>query len=87
MLYLLGNVDACRDAHKIQQAAIERKMKLSVILVPKSIENNFPFIDKCIGFDTIVQGAVEAIDKVWIARQIMMINYPGKPSRFFLFMS
>jgi 6-phosphofructokinase 1 len=68
MLYLLGNVDACRDAHKIQQAAIERKMKLSVIIVPKSIENNFPFIDKCIGFDTIVQGAVEAIDKVWGAR-------------------
>jgi len=67
MLYLLGNVDACRDAHKIQQAAIERKMKLSVILVPKSIENNFPFIDKCIGFDTIVQGAVEAIDKVLLA--------------------
>lgn len=37
------------------------------IAVPKSIENNFPFIDKCIGFDTVVQGAVEAIDRVLLA--------------------
>jgi len=67
MLFLLGNVDACRDAHAIQMGAVARKMKLSVIMTPKSIENNFPFIDKCIGFDTIVQGAVEAIDKVLLA--------------------
>jgi 6-phosphofructokinase len=48
---LLTLADACR------------KMKLSVIMIPKSIENNFPFIDKCIGFDTVVQGAVDAIHR------------------------
>ncbi len=31
------------------------------IVVPKSIENNFPFMDKAIGFDTIVQGAYACI--------------------------
>ena len=54
-LYVLGNVDACRSAHEIQAGAVARKMKLSVIAIPKSIQNNFPFIDKCIGFDTVVQ--------------------------------
>jgi 6-phosphofructokinase 1 len=47
--------------------AVKRKLKLSVIFIPKSIENNFPFIDKCIGFDTVVQGAVDAIHRVLLA--------------------
>ena len=30
-------------------------VSVTQIFIPKSIENNFPFIDKCIGFDTVVQ--------------------------------
>ncbi|EKX53540.1 hypothetical protein GUITHDRAFT_100526 [Guillardia theta CCMP2712] len=66
-LYVLGNVETCKSASDIQLGAIKRKMKLSVILIPKSIENNFPYIDKCIGFDTVVQGAVDAIHRVLLA--------------------
>lgn len=67
MLFVLGNVDNCRTASKVQMEAVRRKMKLSVIMIPKSLENNFPFIDKCIGFDTVVQGAVDAIHRTLLA--------------------
>jgi len=66
-LYVLGNVESCRAASEVQLGAVKRKLKLSVIFIPKSIENNFPFIDKCIGFDTVVQGAVDAIHRVLLA--------------------
>jgi len=66
-LYVLGNVESCQAASKVQLAAVRRKMKLSVVFIPKSIENNFPYIDKCIGFDTVVQGAVDAIHRVLVA--------------------
>ena len=67
MLFILGNVDTCKTASAVQSEAMQRKMKLSVIMIPKSIENNFPYIDKCIGFDTVVQGAVDAIHRTLLA--------------------
>jgi len=66
-LYVLGNVEVCKSAQKVQLEAARRKMKLAVIMIPKSIENNFPYIDKCIGFDTVVQGAVDAIHRTLLA--------------------
>jgi 6-phosphofructokinase 1 len=66
-LFVLGNVETCKAASAIQMEAVRRKIKLSVIMIPKSIENNFPYIDKCIGFDTVVQGAVDAIHRTLLA--------------------
>jgi len=66
-LYVLGNVDTCKTASMVQMEAVRRGVKLSVILIPKSLENNFPYIDKCIGFDTVVQGAVDAIHRTLLA--------------------
>lgn len=44
----------------------KRKLKVSVVAVPKTIDNDILFMDKTFGFDTAVEEAQRAINSAYI---------------------
>lgn len=61
-LYVIGGDGSHRGALSIYKGALERKMLLAVVAVPKTIDNDVPIIDKSFGFDTAVEQAVRPIN-------------------------
>lgn len=61
MLFVIGGDGTMRAAQKIQDEVDSRKLKLAVIGIPKTIDNDIPYIAKSFGFDTAVEKATEAI--------------------------
>lgn len=43
-----------------------RKLKISVVGIPKTIDNDVPIIDKSFGFETSVEEAVKAIKSAYV---------------------
>ncbi len=64
VLFTIGGDGTMRGAAAIWQEARRRKLKLSIIGVPKTIDNDIPFVFKTFGFDTAVEEAVKAINRV-----------------------
>jgi 6-phosphofructokinase 1 len=60
VLLAIGGDGTMRGAHAIHEAA--RSTPLGVIGIPKTIDNDIPFVDKTFGFDSAVATAREAID-------------------------
>lgn len=60
-LYCIGGDGTMRGATALAQRLNERGVTLSVIGVPKTIDNDLPFVERTFGFDTAVSMAVEAV--------------------------
>jgi 6-phosphofructokinase 1 len=61
VLFVLGGDGTLRGAQKIVDAAAARQLALSVIGVPKTIDNDIPYIDHSFGFQTAFSRAAESI--------------------------
>ena len=61
ILFLIGGDGSMRAAEAISAEAAKRKLKMSVIGVPKTIDNDINFVTRSFGFDTAVEKATEAI--------------------------
>ncbi len=61
MLFCIGGDGTQRGARDIAQEAVRRRYTMSVIGVPKTIDNDLAFVYKTFGFETAVQTAVAAI--------------------------
>ena len=61
LLFVIGGDGTLRGAAKIADEAARRGMKLAVIGVPKTIDNDIPFIDQSFGFQTAFTRATESI--------------------------
>jgi 6-phosphofructokinase 1 len=61
MLFIIGGDGTMRAARRIQEEITTRKGKISVIGVPKTIDNDISFVTRSFGFDTAVEKATEAI--------------------------
>jgi 6-phosphofructokinase 1 len=61
ILFVLGGDGTLRGAQKIVDAAAARGIALSVIGVPKTIDNDIPYIDHSFGFQTAFSRAAESI--------------------------
>lgn len=44
-----------KSAEKLYQIIKERNLKISIVVIPKSIENEIPIIDKSFGFETAIE--------------------------------
>jgi 6-phosphofructokinase len=44
----------------------KRKLKVSIVAIPKTIDNDILFMDKTFGFDTAVEEAQRAINSAYI---------------------
>src|SRR5450755_852994 len=61
VLFVIGGDGTLRGAQKIVDAAAARAYKLSVVGVPKTIDNDIPYLDHSFGFQTACARAAESI--------------------------
>ena len=61
ILFVIGGDGTMRAAKCIQDEVKKRGIKLGVIGIPKTIDNDISFITRSFGFDTAVEKATEAI--------------------------
>jgi 6-phosphofructokinase 1 len=61
LLFMIGGDGTLRAASQIVREITSRKLKLSVICVPKTIDNDINFVDPSFGFQTAVEEATYAI--------------------------
>lgn len=61
ILYTIGGDGTLRGGHAISDLAKKRGLKLSVVGIPKTIDNDISYIQKSFGFETAFSVAVEAI--------------------------
>lgn len=62
ILFTLGGDGTQRGAHQIQQEIERRGLKIAVVGVPKTIDNDIAFVDQTFGFDTAVETARTVLD-------------------------
>lgn len=61
ILYTIGGDGTLRGAHKLSEIAMRRGMKLAVVGVPKTIDNDISFVQRTFGFETAFSEAVDSI--------------------------
>jgi len=66
MLFLVGGDGTQSAGNLLYEEAKRRNMKLSIVGVPKSIDNDVMYFDKTFGFDSAVAAASEVIRNVFV---------------------
>jgi len=61
MLFTIGGDGTQRGAYDITQEVEKRKLKVAVVGIPKTIDNDLSFIERSFGFETAVSKAVESV--------------------------
>lgn len=61
ILFVIGGDGSLRGALQISEAVRERGLKISVVGIPKTIDNDIMFVDKSFGFETAFAEAVKSI--------------------------
>lgn len=61
ILFLIGGDGTLRAANRISEEIEARELKKSVIVIPKTIDNDIPLVARSFGFDTAVEMATDAI--------------------------
>ncbi len=61
MLFVIGGDGSLRGAHTISEEARRRGLSLAVVGIPKTIDNDIPWIDHSFGFQTAFARAIESI--------------------------
>mmetsp|Transcript_7668 Transcript_7668/g.16695 ORF Transcript_7668/g.16695 Transcript_7668/m.16695 type:complete len:563 (+) Transcript_7668:67-1755(+) len=64
LLFVVGGDGTVRGAAKIANEVKERGLPIAVAVVPKTIDNDVPLIDRTFGFETAVEAAREAINVI-----------------------
>jgi len=62
MLFAVGGDGTLRGARDIAEEVQRRGLKISVIGIPKTIDNDISYVERSFGFETAVSEAVESID-------------------------
>ncbi len=61
ILFLIGGDGTLRAALDIWREIARRELRIGVIVIPKTIDNDIPLVSRSFGFDTAVEVATEAI--------------------------
>ncbi len=61
ILFLIGGDGTLRAANRICEEISARDLRKSVIVIPKTIDNDIPLVARSFGFDTAVEMATDAI--------------------------
>jgi len=64
VLFVIGGDGSIRGAMQIAKEAAERELRISVVGIPKTIDNDVPYIDQSFGFQTAFSRAAESIRAV-----------------------
>lgn len=60
VLFVIGGDGSLRGAHAITREVARRNLKIAVVAVPKTIDNDISFVQKTFGFETAVSEARRA---------------------------
>lgn len=87
MLFVLGGNGTHAGANAIHEECRRRQLKVAVVGVPKTIDNDILLMDKTFGFDTAVEEAQRAINSAYIEahsayRGIGIVKLMGRSSGF-----
>ncbi|CAH9094975.1 unnamed protein product [Cuscuta epithymum] len=87
MLFVLGGNGTHAGANAIHDECLKRQLKVAVVGVPKTIDNDIMLMDKTFGFDTAVEEAQRAINSAYIEahsayRGIGVVKLMGRSSGF-----
>lgn len=87
ILFVIGGDGSLRGAMKIADIVAERREKISVVGIPKTIDNDIPFIDQSFGFQTAFSEAVEAISSAHVEAKaapngVGLVKLMGRHSGF-----
>ena len=87
MLFIIGGDGTQRGALDIANEIEKRGLKIAIIGIPKTIDNDLIFIQKSFGFDTAVQKATEAVSAAHMEAHshingIGLIKLMGRESGF-----
>ena len=61
ILFCIGGDGTIRAAEKITAEINKRNLKIAIVCIPKTIDNDLNLIEKSFGFDTAIEKAAEAI--------------------------
>jgi len=61
MLFCIGGDGTLRGAHSIYEELTKRKLKIAIVGIPKTIDNDIAYVEKTFGFETAFSKAAEAI--------------------------
>jgi 6-phosphofructokinase 1 len=87
MLFAVGGDGTLHGARAIHEEIARRGRPIAVVGVPKTIDNDVPYVDKTFGFDTAVEHARAAIDAAHVeatgARNgVGLVKLMGRDSGF-----
>ncbi|PIE68903.1 MAG: diphosphate--fructose-6-phosphate 1-phosphotransferase [Deltaproteobacteria bacterium] len=87
ILFMIGGDGTMQAARRISQTITQRRLKIAVIGIPKTIDNDIHFVPKSFGFDSAVAKATESIRCAHVEAQgapngIGIVKLMGRESGF-----
>jgi 6-phosphofructokinase 1 len=87
MLFTIGGDGTQKGAQRIGEEVRRRGLKIAVVGIPKTIDNDLSFMEKSFGFDTAVSKAVEAVQGAHVEahdtiRGVGIVKLMGRQSGF-----
>ncbi len=87
MMFIIGGDGTQRGALDIANEIEKRGLKIAVVGIPKTVDNDLQFIDRSFGFETAVQQATKAVNSVHMEAQsqiggIGLVKIMGRESGF-----
>lgn len=87
ILFVIGGDGSLRGAHDIYQEIKKRGLPISVVGIPKTIDNDIWFMDKTFGFSTAVSTATQSIyaahtEAIGAKNGIGLVKVMGRDSGF-----
>ncbi|MET0190560.1 MAG: ATP-dependent 6-phosphofructokinase [Pseudonocardia sediminis] len=87
ILFVIGGDGTLRGAMEIERVIRERNLRIAVVGIPKTIDNDIPYIDQSFGFQTAFSRASESIRAVTVeakstANGVGLVKLMGRHSGF-----
>lgn len=87
MMFIIGGDGTQRGALDIANEIDHRGLKISVVGIPKTVDNDLQFIDRSFGFETAVQKATQAVNSIHMEAHsqingIGLVKLMGRESGF-----
>lgn len=87
VLFVVGGDGSMRGAMQIARVAAAREARIAVVGVPKTIDNDIPYLDQSFGFQTAFSRAAESIHAVTVEAKstpngIGLVKLMGRHSGF-----
>ena len=87
MMFIIGGDGTQRGALDIANEIEKRGLKIAVVGIPKTVDNDLQFLDRSFGFETAVQKATQAVNSIHMEAKaqiggIGLVKLMGRESGF-----